>query len=162
LDAADPAWLELTHGVAQQADREGIEMVEPKAVPWTRKAHELACLARENGRFDPVHRALFAAHFRTARDIGRIDVLVALGEEHGLEAAMTRTVLGTDRFSAAVAASSEGLRSWGVRGVPTLWTARRRLEGLQSVASFDSFLTGVEADASGENTSAEREKWPDT
>jgi predicted DsbA family dithiol-disulfide isomerase len=152
LNPRDPAWHELFRGVARQADKEGIEMVEPATVPWTRKAHELAFLARGHGRFGPVHRAIFAAHFRDARDIGRTDVLVALAAEHGLDPALTRTVLGTDTFSAAVSESAERLRSWGVRGVPTLWTERARLEGLQSVASFDSFLTGVEAEAPRGNT----------
>jgi predicted DsbA family dithiol-disulfide isomerase len=162
LDPRNRAWLELTHGIAEQAEREGIVMIEPRAIPWTRKAHELAFLAREKGAFDAVHQALFDAHFRSELDIGRIDVLVAIAEENGLEAAETHTVLGTDRFSAAVATSAERLRSRGVRGVPTLWTTDARLEGLQSVALFDSFLTGVGSDASRGVASEEREKWPDT
>ena len=161
-DPNEPAWLELTRGAVAAARPEGIEMLEPRVVPWTRKAHELGFLARERGLFDAVHRRLFEAHFRHGLDIGRIDVLVALGEASGLEAAETRTVLGIDRFSAAVAASAEELSAMGIRGVPTLWTADARLEGLQSVASFDSFLTSVGADAQGVNPSEEREKWLDT
>jgi predicted DsbA family dithiol-disulfide isomerase len=160
MDARDPAWSALTRGVALEARREGLDMMEPEIVPWTRKAHELAFLARESGRFAVVHRALFAAHFQSSSDIGRIDVLVAIGKEHGLEPALTRTVLGTDRFSAAVLASAERARALGVRGVPTFWREGMRLEGLQSVASFDSFLTSIEADSG--TTTEERGKWPVT
>jgi predicted DsbA family dithiol-disulfide isomerase len=99
-------------------------------VPWTRKAHELALHAREKQLFPEVHAALFRAYLHEGRDIGRVDVLVSLAAEVGLEREEARTVLGVDRHAATV----DGLRGeaerLGVRGVPTLLVAGERIEGV--------------------------------
>lgn len=140
LDAADPRWVELTDEVRTHALRHGLSLPDIRSIPWTRKAHELAYHAREKGCFQAVHRALFEAHFAGERDIGRVDVLVEIGSEHGLEAAETRAVLGIDRFRAAVQACRREVLAVGVRGVPTLWTDGERLEGFRGGSSLREFL----------------------
>lgn len=143
IDPAEPGWEELTRGIRAEAAGEGIDLSPHVPIPWTRKAHELAYHAREKGCFDAVHRALFQAHFTGRRDIGRIDVLVAIGSEQGLEAAETRTVLGIDRFRTAAETTREEVLAAGIRGVPTLWAGDRRLEGFGTVGSLRDFLNAI-------------------
>jgi predicted DsbA family dithiol-disulfide isomerase len=110
----------------------GVTLAKPTLVPWTRKAHELALHARAQGRFAEVHAALFRAFLQEGRDIGRVDVLVALAVTAGLNATETKAVLDVDRYAATV----DGLRGeaerLAIRGVPTLLSGRERLEEVPS------------------------------
>ena len=143
LDPSDKSWLEMTRDIQTQAHEERVPFVEPKCIPWTRKAHELAFHAREKGCFEPIHRALFEAQFVEPRDIGRIDVLVEIAGEHGLDAGEARTVLGVDRFRSQVEESRAAAGAEGIRGVPTLELPGARFEGVRGPGSLESFLTDV-------------------
>jgi predicted DsbA family dithiol-disulfide isomerase len=144
IDPTDPEWDAMTRHVRDEARGEGVELRPHAPIPWTRKAHELAFHAREKGCFDAVRGALFEAHFTDGRDIGRVDVLVRIGSEHGLEAAETRTVLGTDRFRSVVEADREELLGQGIRGVPTLCVGGVRLEGFATTSVLRDFLNAME------------------
>lgn len=141
LDADDPAWRRYWGDMAAQAREDGFVLSAPALVPWTRKAHELALHAREKGCFDRVHRALLDAFHLEGRDLGRVDVLVALGQAAGLEHTETKAVLDVDRYAEALAeVRSAGARS-GVRGVPTLVCGDAVLEGVRSEEEIRAFLT---------------------
>jgi predicted DsbA family dithiol-disulfide isomerase len=114
--------------------------MRPSFIPWTRKAHELALHARERGRFEAIHWAIFEGYFERGGDIGRVDVLVEMAGAHGLREAEVRTVLGVDRFLPAVEEWRREAFAAGIGGVPTVDVGGRRLEGLSSVARLFSFL----------------------
>jgi len=165
-DPVDSGWSEMTQEIKDHARCEKVPFLIPTRIPWTRKAHELAFHAREEGCFDPVHAALFEAHFTGARDIGRIDVLVAIGAEHGLDMAETRTVLGVDRFRSRVEASRRTVLASGIRGVPTLDVPHRKFQGFRSPRSFRAFLadlSGAELSAGAQPPKGEIQRtWPGT
>lgn len=140
LDPARDPWRAHFGSMEEEARRRGIPLVSPALVPWTRKAHELAFHAAEKGCFPAVHRAIFSGLFRGSRDIGRVDVLVAIAGENGLDRSEVRAVLDVDRFAAAVEAEREVAATRGIRGVPTLVRGRGRLEGLPSEADLEAFL----------------------
>ena len=165
-DPADSGWSEMTREIGDHARREKVPFLIPTRIPWTRKAHELAFHARQQGCFDPVHEALFEAHFTGVRDIGRIDVLVSIGAEHGLDTAEIRTVLGVDRFRSSVEAGRRTVLAGGVRGVPTLEVPHSKFEGFRSPGSFRAFLTGpsrygVECGCAAPKGEVQR-RWPGT
>lgn len=140
LDPPAGEWAALMAAMERIASDEGIPFVCPEGLPWTRKAHELALHAREKGRFDRIHTALFEAHFVHALDIGRVDTLASLAEAQGLSGAEARTVLGVDRFAPEVERGRAEALAGGVRGVPTLETEGRRLEGFTRAADVLNFL----------------------
>jgi len=143
LDSTHPAWTEYWEEMAAQAGESGLDLVRPVLVPWTRKAHELALHAREKGCFDKVHRALMDAFHLEGRDVGRVDVLVALGREAGLDHSETKAVLDVDRHAETLArVRSEG-EAAGVRGVPTLVCGEAILEGVRSADEIRGFLHGI-------------------
>jgi predicted DsbA family dithiol-disulfide isomerase len=160
LDPEDAGWKALHDGIRAEAEALGVPFRMAPRVPRTRKAHELAFHARERGRFDAVHRALFRAHFAEGLDLGRVDVLIGIAERAGLDAAEARTVLGVDRFRDAVVEERTALLAAGVRGVPTLWKTREgrevrqgevqqgevheaRVEGYHGAQSFAESLESV-------------------
>jgi predicted DsbA family dithiol-disulfide isomerase len=140
LDPSDPGWGAMVRFMEEEARGAGIPFRLPHFVPLTRKAHELALHGREKGCFDLVHGAIFRAHFEEGRDIGRVDVLVELAAEAGLDGTEARTVLGVDRFLPAVEEARRSLLARQVRGVPTVEASDRVLEGFPDVAGFRRFL----------------------
>src|SRR5690606_28717138 len=123
LRPEDPLWARRWEDAQRLARTRGLTLRAPTLVPWSRKAHELAQHAREKGRFREVHEALFAAFLQEGRDIGRIDVLVQVAGEAGLDRTEAKAVLDVDRHTAVL----DGLRGeaerLGIRGVPTILVA---------------------------------------
>lgn len=140
LDPSDPGWKAMARFLEDEARREAIPFRIPGFIPFTRKAHELALHAKEKGCFPLVHGAIFRAHFEEGRDIGRVDVLIELAAEVGMDGAEARTVLGVDRFLPAVEEARRSLLGREVRGVPTVEAPDRVLEGFPDVAGFRRFL----------------------
>lgn len=141
LDPDDPAWRDYWRStVAESADGAALNAEPPALVPWTRKAHELGMFAREKGCFDTVHASLFEAFLRECRDIGRVDVLVELGREAGLDLTEMKAVLDVDRFAGALDEVRESAAALGVRGVPTLVCGEEILEGIHDGETLARFL----------------------
>lgn len=140
IDPGGDAWGRYWAAMALEAGEEGLELSTPTRVPWTRKAHELGLHAKDKGRFEEVHEALFGCLLTEGRDLGRVDVLVELARACGLDPGETKAALDVDRYTAEL----EGLRSRGeaegVRGVPTLVFGERVLEGVPSTSELDAFL----------------------
>jgi predicted DsbA family dithiol-disulfide isomerase len=120
LSPTDTGWIDRWETAAAVARAEGLELVRPSLLPWTRKAHELALHAREEGRFEAVHQALFKAFHLDGRDLGRVDVLVEIAVETGLDRTATRVVLDVDRYLETLRSLRIDAERRGVRGVPTI------------------------------------------
>lgn len=112
----------------------------PWIVPWSRKAHELAMLAREKNCFQKIHETLFRAYLSEGQDIGRVDVLVQLARGAGLDPMETKAALDVDRFSNQVAQRRKEALEAGVVGVPTLLWRGRILQGYPDERALDEFL----------------------
>jgi predicted DsbA family dithiol-disulfide isomerase len=87
--------------------------------PNTLAAHTLLAYAQQNGRDGTdVKERLLRAYFTENRNIGELDVLVAIGEEAGLDGNAVRHFLGTLEARAAVAEGDQRAREMGINGVP--------------------------------------------
>lgn len=106
-----------------------------KMRPNTLNAHRLMRWAAGQDKVPAVSEALFKAFFTDGRDIGDIDTLVALAEEAGLEGAITRDLLATDRDEKEVWEEEVFFRQLGVSGVPTfIFNGRFAVSGAQEPA----------------------------
>jgi 2-hydroxychromene-2-carboxylate isomerase len=137
----DPGWLEHLAAMTGVAAALGIELAPPPVVPWSRKAHELAFHAREQGCFAPIHRAIFDGYFLDGQDIGRVDVLVELAARAGLDRTASRVVLDVDRFAAAITAERAAAQAAEIHGVPALEWGARRLTGFHGPGEIRTFLS---------------------
>ena len=135
--------------IAPTAQDLGLDMRMPSIGVRTRKAHEAARHARNHGVERGMRDAIFAAYFRDGRDIGRIDVLVELGESIGLDRTELKVTLDIDQHTDVIAAEeAEGMRL-GLDGVPAYVAtgstvesaAPRIIVGLQD---YDRLLEWVE------------------
>jgi predicted DsbA family dithiol-disulfide isomerase len=84
----------------------------------TVKAHELLHFAKEQGRQLEMAERLMSAYFTEGRHVGRIDDLVALATDAGLDADAARTALESDRYMPAVRADQQQAAAYGINGVP--------------------------------------------
>ena len=112
----------------------------PGVVPWSRKAHELAELARRRDCYHEVRRAIFRAYFVDGVDIGRIDLLTEVAARAGLDAAEARVALDVDAFRDVVLAGRASAGELGVVGTPALVVGGRRLAGPGSSADLTRWL----------------------
>ncbi len=122
----------------------GVGMRQPEVQPRSRKAHEMAKLAAEHGRFQPVHDALFRAFFAEGRDIGRIDVLVEIGVEAGLDREELGVGLGVDRWAERVVEEEREALEREIGGVPTFLVDDEALVGLQPYGVLRAWVLGSE------------------
>ena len=84
----------------------------------TVKAHELLHHAKHNGRQLEMEERLMAAYFTEGKHVGRIDELVQLAEEVGLDPVDTRAALESERYLPAVRADQAQAQTYGINGVP--------------------------------------------
>lgn len=143
VDARDPDWRRYQAWMEEEAREIGVEMERPHLVPWSRKAHELALAARELEGFTVVHEALFRAYFVEGRDLGRVDVLVEIGVDAGLDPTAVKAALDVDRHRDPLQEERALAERLEVRGVPTLLAGDRKLEGFHPKAEILTFLADV-------------------
>ena len=118
--------------------------------PNTMLSHRLVYLTPEAER-GAMLDAIFAAYFEFGRDIGDPDVLAAIAEEQGQDAAAIRTALAGDAAEAQVLADVDFARQAGISSVPFfIFNDKYALSGAQPVEVMGRVLRQVaEKDLSG-------------
>lgn len=107
----------------------------------TVKAHELLHFAKAHGRQHDMEERLMSAYFTEGRHVGRIDDLVALAVEIGLDADETRRALETDHYLPAVRQDQEQARAYGIQGVPFfVIDGQYGISGAQPAEAFENVL----------------------
>ncbi|WP_447942983.1 DsbA family oxidoreductase [Microbacterium aurum] len=84
----------------------------------TVKAHELLHFAKAEGRQHEMAERLMSAYFTEGRHVGRVDDLVDLAAEAGLDADAARDALQSERYLADVRADQAQAQAYGIQGVP--------------------------------------------
>lgn len=112
-------------------------------------AHQALHFAKQHGRQAELKERLLAAYFEQGRHVGRIDELVALGAEVGLDADELRGALEDGRYAAAVQTDIDQARAYGIGGVPFfVFDGRLGVSGAQDPATFRQVLDRAVREAS--------------
>lgn len=109
-----------TRSVYPMARERGLALKLPPVQPRSRKALEAAEHARERGRFNEMHAALFRAFFEDGRDIGSEEALAEIAASVGLDRAPLRAALEAGRHTAKVIGDQRLAADLGVGGVPAM------------------------------------------
>ena len=108
----------------------------------SRQSLEAAEFAKEQGRFDAFHRAVFDAYFSQGKDIGDIEVLTQLGMQAGLDPEALRNALRTGRCRRVLEEVREEAARLGVTAAPTfLFNGKERVIGAQPIEVFRERLS---------------------
>lgn len=120
LPAPDAEWMRRgwRESVEPLARSLGVEMRYPRMSTRTRKAHEAVAHARQHGAALAMHSAIYRAWWRAGRDIGRIDVLMELAVEAGLDGTALKVELDIDKWTDRVVQEEETASQYGIAGVP--------------------------------------------
>jgi predicted DsbA family dithiol-disulfide isomerase len=87
-------------------------------VPNSRRALALAEYAREQGRFEEVHRRLFRAYWAEGRDIGSDEVLLGVAADAGLDPAEAAGRLDDPALLGVIEQQTTQALEHGAGGVP--------------------------------------------
>ncbi|WP_248149687.1 DsbA family oxidoreductase [Microbacterium aoyamense] len=110
----------------------------------TVKAHELLHFAKEQGRQLELAERLMSAYFTEGRHLGRIDELVALAVDAGLDADAAREALESSRFLAAVREDQAQASAYGINGVPFfVINGKYGVSGAQPAEAFTQIVRQV-------------------
>lgn len=117
----------------------------------TVKAHELLHLAKEQGLQKEMTERLMSAYFTEGRHVGKIDDLVALAGDVGLDAEATREALESGRYLEAVRADQAQAQAYGIQGVPFfVIDGKYGVSGAQPAAAFAQIARQVWAERAEE------------
>lgn len=109
----------MTNRVVHVAANAGLEYnMADMVMTNTALAHELIHFARERDLEAAMTERLFAAHFTEGRHVGRVDDVVALAIEVGLDESEARAALESNAYAPAVQADRDAAAQIGVTGVP--------------------------------------------
>ncbi|UJP10904.1 DsbA family oxidoreductase [Microbacterium sp. KUDC0406] len=110
----------------------------------TVKAHELLHHAKAHGLQHEMEERLMSAYFTEGRHVGRIDDLVALAAEVGLDAAEATSVLESSRYLDDVRADQAQARAYGINGVPFfVIDGKYGVSGAQPAEAFENVIRDV-------------------
>ena len=109
------------------SDEVGLVMRQRDVIINSRKALGAAEFAREQGKFDEMHRALFKAHWEGTGRLEDTDDLVRIGAEIGLDQVDLRSAIDEDRYAELLDDSRRQAESAGINAIPAHIFGRRYL-----------------------------------
>lgn len=113
----------------------------------TVKAHELLHFAKTQGMQAQMAERLMAAYFTEGRHVGRIDDLVDLAAEAGLDGEEARAALESGRHVDDVRADQQQAAAYGIQGVPFfVIDGRYGVSGAQPADAFAQIARQVWAE----------------
>ncbi len=134
----------------KRAQAHGMEMVSPDVMSNSRRALEAAEYAREQGRHEAFHRAVFHKYFGEGEDIGRWDVLHAAAEEVGLDAGAMQDAVESGKYQAAVEEQIAEAHQLGITGVPTyIFNDKYAVVGAHPYEVFEDVMEKLASETSG-------------
>jgi predicted DsbA family dithiol-disulfide isomerase len=119
----------------------GLVMQQRDVIINSRKALGAAEFAREQGKFDEMHRALFKAHWELTGKLEDIDDLVRIGAEVGLDPLELRHAIEEGRYEAVLDDNRRQAESVGINAIPAHIFGKRYLVlGAQPYEAFAEVL----------------------
>ena len=130
--------------LSQIANSYGMEFASTKRIYNTHMAHEATEYAREYGKADDFHRAVFRKVYAEGEDISQWDVLRSAAEEVGLNASEMQRKVESGKYTEEVATQVQQAYQIGVTGVPTyVINNRYAIVGAQPYEVFKNALTQI-------------------
>ncbi|HEX6747585.1 MAG TPA: DsbA family oxidoreductase [Longimicrobium sp.] len=136
---ARPMFAQVQRGAEPEGIRYDFEAIG--RAPNSRDAHRVILLAQDEGRLWEVADALYAAYFAEGRDVTDHAVLADVAAGAGLDAERVRTMLASQAYADAVAASQALADEIGVQGVPlAIFEGRFAVSGAQPPEVFETAI----------------------
>jgi len=105
----------------------GLDMQTRDVIINSRRALGAAEFAREHGKFDAMHHALFKAHWEGTSKLEEVDDLVRIGESVGLDGGELRKAIEENRYAEVIDENRRVASSAGIDAIPAHVFGRRYL-----------------------------------
>ena len=105
----------------------GLEMQTRDVIINSRRALGAAEFAREHGKFDEIHHALFKAHWEGKGKLEQVVDLVRIGESVGLDGDELGKAIEEDRYAGVIDENRRVASSVGINAIPAHVFDRRYL-----------------------------------
>ncbi len=123
------------------ADSVGLKMESRDVIINSRRALAAAEFAREHGKFDEMHHALFKAHWELSAKLEDVDDLVRIGETIGLDGAELRRAIEDGRYEPVIDQTRQEAESVGINAIPAhVFGGRYLVVGAQPYETFRQVL----------------------
>ena len=119
----------------------GLTMQQRNVIINSRRALGAAEFAREHGKFDAMHQALFKAHWEGSGRLEDTDDLVRIGVGVGLDATELRKAIDEDRYALVIDENRAEAESVGINAIPAhIFGQRYLVLGAQPYEAFQQVL----------------------
>jgi predicted DsbA family dithiol-disulfide isomerase len=126
------------------ASEVGLQMQSRDVVINSRRALGAAEFAREHGKFDEMHHALFKAHWELTGKLEDVDDLVRIGEGVGLDGAKLRQAIEDGRYEPLLDDTRHEAESVGINAIPAhVFGGRYLVLGAQPYETFQQVLERI-------------------
>src|SRR5258708_10241931 len=113
-------WKDPDDPLKKRAAALGLKMVPRQIIPSTRRAHEAAEFAREQGRKGPMHAALLRRYWSEGQDLWSLETLRGAAVEAGLEPDGLQKAIEEGRYRPAVEEALREAQEAGIDARPTV------------------------------------------
>jgi len=127
---------ELSPSVKKLADEIGLKMKRPPFIASSRPALEAAEYAREKGKFDQFHLAVFKAYWEEGKNIGLRSVLHEIAEGCGLDWGELERRLDEKRYAERIDKENAEAGTMGITGIPAYIIGDYLVVGAQPYQNF--------------------------
>ena len=135
------------------ADEVGLVMKQRDVLINSRKALGAAEFAREHGKFEEMHLALFKAHWELTGKLEGVDDLVRIGTEIGLDPVGLKLAIEEGRYEGILDENRRLAESVGINAIPAHIFGRRYLVlGAQPYEAFVQVLDKLRQEAAAGGT----------
>ena len=131
----------------------GLVMRQRDVIINSRRALGAAEFAREQGKYDQMHHALFKAHWEGTGRLENIDDLVRIGTEIGLDPDELKTAIEEGRYEAVLDDKRHQAESVGINAIPAHIFGRRYL--VVGAHPYESFMQVIDRLRQEEETEGE-------
>jgi predicted DsbA family dithiol-disulfide isomerase len=109
------------------AEEAGVKLVSNRIVANSHRSLELGEFARDRGKFDEMHHALFRAYFEEGRNLSDLDVLCEIAAECELDGDEFRAAAASDQYVELIDRTTALARERGFSSTPTMIIADKML-----------------------------------
>jgi predicted DsbA family dithiol-disulfide isomerase len=129
----------------------GLSMRLRDVIINSRRALGAAEFAREHGRYEAMHRALFKAHWELTGKLEDVDDLIRIGARVGLDAGELRRAVEEGRYEPVIDDNRRQAESVGINAIPAHIFGRRYvILGAQPYEVFQRVLARLAQDQADE------------
>jgi predicted DsbA family dithiol-disulfide isomerase len=125
----------------------GLTMQSRDVIINSRRALGAAEFAREHGKFEEMHRALFKAHWELTGRLEDVDDLVRIGVGIGLDGDALRQAIEHDVYAEVIDTNRAEAESVGINAIPAhIFGQRYLVMGAQPYEAFKQVLDRLALD----------------